>query len=343
MISENPRMGFKRGHRTMAIVSSLLLPLAGIACGNVSANGGSGGNGGGGGAGGAGGGPPPTTEQACDQFAQVFCDALHTCANFLVEVLYADATTCVSRTKLACMTDQSVPGIGRTPQDVVTCAAAVSAASCEDLVSNRLPDACENVPGPNVNGSGCGSSLQCQSGHCEKGDATCGTCAPRQAANGACTVDEGCVRGLVCANQKCVAPKDLGADCDAQSNPCRAKLYCDKNTHRCTMRVGAGSPCSSDNNACDPLQSVACNVLAASPTCQAVGVAAGGEPCGIVNGTLTICVELDDCAGASLTQPGSCAAPAGDGEACSDQRRCVPPASCVNGLCRLPSVASCPH
>jgi hypothetical protein len=338
-------MGFGAGQRTSlrrwAIASGLLLPLAAAACGNVSPNGGSGGSGGG--SGGTGGGPPPTAEQACDQFSQVFCEALHTCANFLVQVLYGDATTCTSRTKLACVTDQSVPGIARAPQDIVTCANAARTATCEDLIANRLPTACDPVPGPNINGAGCGSSLQCQSGHCEKGGNNCGTCAPRQAANGTCTVDEGCARGLVCANQRCVAPKDLGGDCDPQNSPCRANLYCDKNSHQCAMRVGAGSPCSADSNACDPLQSVACNGFAATPTCQAVGVAKGGEACGIVNGTLTICIELDNCAGASLAQPGSCAAPAGDGEQCSDQRHCVPPASCVEGLCRLPSVANCPH
>ena len=113
------------------------------------------------------------------------------------------------------------------------------------------------------------------SGHCEKGDNNCGTCAPLQAANGVCSVDEGCARGLVCANKKCVTPKNLGGDCDP-NNPCRANLYCDKNSRKCTMRVGPGSPCGSDGNACDPLQGVACNGFAANPTCQTVGVAKRG-------------------------------------------------------------------
>jgi hypothetical protein len=315
--------------RTIATRGALLSLVVVAACGNVTPSN-------------DGGGPPPTADQACAEFSQVFCNALQTCASFFTQVLYGDAATCLARTKLSCVTDQSVPGINRTPADVVACANAARNATCDELIANRLPAACDNVPGPTIDGGGCGSSLQCMSGHCEKGNNSCGTCAPRQPANGSCTVDEGCARGLVCANQRCVAPRESGADCD-QNNPCRASLYCDKNSHTCASRAGAGAPCGSDGNVCDPVKGVACNGFASTPTCQAVGVAKGGQPCGIVNSMLTLCVELNSCAGAMLTQPGVCTAPAADGTQCNDNMHCVPPASCVNSLCRLPSVASCPN
>jgi hypothetical protein len=321
-------MSWKRRYGTTTARAALVSLLLAAACGNVTPS--------------NDGGTTATAEQACSQFSQTFCDALATCAGFFVQVWYGDAATCQSRTKLSCMTDQSVPGINRTPANIVACADAAKKASCDDLIDNHLPAACDNTPGPTVNGGGCGSSLQCMSGHCEKGDNNCGTCAPRQTANGNCTVDEGCTPGLVCANQKCVAPKELGNDCD-QNNPCRAKLYCDKNSRKCTARAGLGAACGSDGNVCDLVQAgVACNGFATAPTCQSVGVAKGGQPCGLVSGMLTVCVQLNECAGATLQQPGVCAGSAADGAQCNDSTHCVPPAKCVEGLCRLPSVASCP-
>jgi hypothetical protein len=316
------------------LASVIVLCTLAVACGKVTPSD-DGGAAGASGSGGAGGGPPPTAEQACTHFSEIFCDALNTCAPLFVQVWYVDGPTCRARTKLSCMADQSVAGINRTPGQIVACADAAKTATCEDLVADRLPAACDPVPGPTINGGGCGASLQCMSGHCEKGSNSCGTCAPRQAANGACTIDAGCIKGLVCAAQKCVVPRELGNDCDP-SNPCRSSLYCDKNTRKCATRVGAGSPCGSDGNACDILQSVACGPPVSAPTCQPVGVAKGGQPCGLVNNTLTVCVLLNMCS------TGVCPAPAADGTACSDAIRCLPPASCVNGLCRLPSAANCP-
>jgi hypothetical protein len=58
-----------------------------------------------------------------------------------------------------------------------------------------------------------------------------------------------------------------------------------------------------------------------------------------VNGTPTACVLLNTCS--SPVAGGVCPNPAMDGEACNANVHCVPPASCVNGLCRFPSVAAC--
>src|SRR4051812_22828922 len=285
-------MGLEHRRRSTAgrplVANVVVLCAVVVACGKVTPSDD------GGAAGGAGGGAPPTAEQACAHFSEIFCDALNTCASLFVQVSYGDGATCRARTKLSCMTDQSVTGINRTPVNVAACADAAKTASCEDLLANDLPAACDPVPGPTVDGRGCGSSLQCMSTHCEKGNTNCGTCAPRQAANGNCTVDEGCIKGLVCANQKCVFPRDLGNDCDL-NNPCRSSLYCDKNSRKCAARVGAGSPCGSDGNACDIVQGVACGLPLAAPTCQPVAVAKGGQPCGLVNGTPTLCVELNTC------------------------------------------------
>jgi hypothetical protein len=134
----------------------------------------------------------------------------------------------------------------------------------------------------------------------------------------------------------------LGAACDA-NHPCRGNLYCSNNGNVCAMHAGAGTACAGDANICDFTHGVGCNTFAANPSCQTVSVATGGNACGVMNGALTLCVLNNSCAGATLVTPrGTCPNPAGDGAACGDASHCLPPANCVNGLCRFPSVSSCP-
>jgi len=336
--------------RTGFIVLLCVLPF-GAACGNVTASGdGGGGGGGAGGVGGAGAGgsdaaiemAPLTADAACDQYAQAFCGALQSCTPVLIPFYYGTLANCVDRAKLQCMTDQMSPGITRTPDDLATCANDAASASCADLIAGQLPASCANKPGTVANGASCGSSWQCASTHCEMSSSgsasSCGTCAVRQPVNGSCTVDEGCTSGLVCANGKCAMPVGVGTGC-SNNVPCRGDLYCDKTTQVCSTHVGANASCASDANACDLASGYACNP--STQVCNTVGVGQGGDPCGLINGALTICTELDACSGATLTKAGVCASPAQDGTACDDNQHCVPPATCVNHLCRLPSASSC--
>jgi len=296
-----------------------------------------------GGAGGTGGAAAPTVEQACSQFAEAFCTRLTGCAPFVGQILYGDKATCVTRTALGCMRDLQVPDTNQTTTDMVACARDASNAVCDDLLANVLPASCAIKPGPRLNGEGCGSPWQCQSTHCEKPGGDCGVCAPRAAANGACTADEGCMPGLVCAAQKCVMPGQLNAACNA-ANPCRGNLYCNAKTNMCAMPVGVGGSCDGDNNACDGKNGVGCNVFASPQRCETVAAAKGGQACGIVNNTLTLCIVNNSCNGVSLvplSTMGTCPSPAGDGQQCSDKVHCMAPANCVGGLCRLSGAASC--
>ena len=315
----------------------MLLPAIGAACGSVKAT-----TDAGGGNDAAAEVAPPTNDEACGQFAQLFCARLGDCAPFAVALLYGDATTCVTRSKLGCTMDQEITDITRTATDIVACAAAASGASCDDLLAGILPAACQPKPGTRINGQGCGSNLQCMSTLCEKPRTDCGTCAPRAAVNGDCTGDDGCTMGLVCANKKCQTPGTSGATCDA-NHPCRGNLYCSNNGNVCATRSGvAGTACAGDTSICDLPHGFGCNVLSMNPSCVAVSVATGGNACGFMNGALTLCELNNSCAGATIARPsGTCPNPAGDGQTCGDASHCLSPASCVNGLCRFPSVGSC--
>jgi len=316
------------------------------ACGSVASQSDGGGGSGGGGAGGSDAAvdvAPPTVTEACAMYATAFCGRLQACAPFVGQVLYGDRTMCETRAALGCMLDFEVSDTNHTTTDMVACAHDATSASCGDLVANVLPASCAIKPGMRLAGQGCGSSWQCMSTHCEKASGDCGVCAPRADAGGACTVDEGCTTGLVCAAQKCVAPAALSAPCSTAA-PCRADLFCSAVSNTCEMPRAAGASCDKDSNACDFKNGVGCNGFASPPQCQMVSSAKGGSACGIVNNTLTVCIVLNSCNGLSLiplSTTGTCPNPAGDGQACTDSVHCMAPASCVNGLCRLPSSSSC--
>jgi len=284
---------------------------------------------------------PPTIDQACAEYATSVCTALGTCGSLALQLFYGDQGTCVTRQTLSCTTDQRASGINRTTTNIVTCAQAVGGASCADVLAQNFPSACQVTPGTVPNGGSCGSSWQCQSTHCEKPSAACGTCTARQSAAGSCTSDDGCNVGLVCANKKCVVPGSAGATC-SDNNPCSGDLYC-TGTGACAKLVEVGGSCSDSASACDLTNGAGCNPI--SKTCAVVAIAKGGEPCGIVNGTLTLCVEGDACPNLTAANPTSvCASPAADGAACGTAapgQNCVPPATCQTNLCRLPSADSC--
>ena len=281
-----------------------------------------------------------TVDQACAQMATALCDAIDTCASFSVRLLYGDKATCVSRQSLGCTGDQSVPDMTRTVADIVACSQAAATASCPDLLASNFPVACLVKPGSRVNGTACGSDWQCLSTYCNK-PGQCGVCAPRAALTGACTVDGGCQTGMLCANGKCVLPGVMAAAC-SDNQPCRNDLYCTK-SGTCTAKLGAAGSCMDTDKACDMIHGIACNPL--NKICQSVNVASGGDACGLISGTLTICVGLNPCPGISLLKlTAVCANPAGDGEACgatANGVNCVGPANCDMGICRLPSALSC--
>lgn len=338
-------MAYRSG-RFLRLVGCFVLVSAG--CGGVTAvapDGGGAGNVGSTGGAGTGGGADAavereavTTEKGCKAVAKGLCDALDGCAPAYLKALYGDKSICAARVELGCTTDQMVPGIKRTPDDLVACSEAVGQATCADLLAGHMPAACATIPGATINGMSCGSDWQCQSTYCNKTD-KCGVCGPRQAAGADCTADAGCKEGLVCANKRCVTPSGPGAACNLPNQPCRNDLYCTAKTGSgtCAAHVGAGGSCADSDDACDFVKGVICNNT--SKTCDTFNIAKGGEQCGL--GIKTICVGLiEPCS--NILLGGVCANPAQDGEACGTAgKKCVPPANCVNGACRLPSALDC--
>jgi hypothetical protein len=175
------------------------------------------------GGGGGDSGPAVTVDQACADLDNSLCDALAACSKFVLELSFGDKATCVSRNNLSCVASQQAAGIGGTPADLESCASAIPAASCADLIGHKMIGACRDRPGTVSNGMTCGEGLQCQSTFCKR-QGTCGVCAPRVGAGSSCNSDEQCAPDLVCASGSCVAPGEANASCD-DKDPCRADLY----------------------------------------------------------------------------------------------------------------------
>jgi hypothetical protein len=284
---------------------------------------------------------PLTAAEGCAQVAKALCERLDACSPTALKLFYGDRATCATRAALGCTTDQGVTGTTRTPDDLAKCAAALAPTSCADLLANQYPAACDIKPGTGANGTACGSDWQCQSTYCGKTDA-CGVCGPRQPAGGDCTVDGGCLKGLVCANKKCIAPAGPGGDCNPPNEPCRGDLYCAKDTAKCTAKVGAGGSCV-DDQACDLTKGVVCNGV--SHTCEMISVSGAGGACGLAakalcTGFTGFGAGQDPCS--NILGNGVCAKTAEDGTACGTEHKvCLAPASCVMGVCRLPSAPNC--
>jgi len=283
--------------------------------------------------------PAVTAADACMQVAQALCGALDGCAPFIVSEQYGDKATCISRAQLSCMTDQSTTGIARTPNDLVACAKAAVGISCTDALTGNYPAACDPKPGTIINGMACGSNLQCQSTYCNKTD-VCGVCSPRHDASGACTTNDGCAKGLVCASSVCVKPAGMGEACNLPGQPCRSDLACSSSSApgTCGPKIGVGGDCTANSDLCDFTKGSICNVFATPKVCIMINIAKPGDKCSLAS--KTGCVGgTDPCT--NLLLGGVCANPAEDGAACGGNDVCIPPATCVNKICRLPSAPSC--
>ena len=105
----------------------------------------------------------------------------------------------------------------------------------------------------------------------------------------------------MCAARKCVAPVAMGAPCSAMA-PCRANLYCSATSNTCATPLPLGAACGGDTSGCDFRQGVSCNTFAvmANQKCETVAAAKGGQACGLVNSTLTLCIANNTCQGISL-------------------------------------------
>ena len=163
-------------------------------------------------------------------------------------------------------------------------------------------------------------------------------CGKRVAAGEACDTDDDCLDNGACRQQVCVKYVEAGGTCD-DTHPCLPSLYCNSGT--CAQPAAEGASCEVlKQGSCDLLRGLYCDPQ--TKTCQKIALAGAGESCGLVGGVYTACKASGTC-DTDATLAGTCKAPAADGASCDLTKGpgCVPPASCVDGLCKLEDPTAC--
>ena len=287
--------------------------------------------------------------KACSSFAANLCARVNACVSLFVETTFGDVEACTAREKLTCTPQFGAPGSGASTGNVSACADAIRSWSCDDLLDGNLPAACASIRGSLSVGSVCVTTAQCPVGTvCNvQADHTCGTCNSLIPEGDACANQSECAVGLTCAANSCVAFVDMGGACDI-GHPCKGTLTCKNGM--CAAKVGAGEACTVSTD-CDNLHGIYCNTQ--MMVCQALPLAAIGEPCGLLPGGLTQCLA-SLCNVPTGAQMGTCEGFAADGASCgmtgSPGATCLSPAVCVagsadggplQGSCTLPSASAC--
>ena len=283
-----------------------------------------------------------TVSQACADFASSGCKKLQTCAPFLVQLVYGDEATCTARVSLECPGALMASGTTVMSAGFEACVQARDAMSCTDFLSNQTAPACR-LSGSLPVGAPCAAGEQCSSAYCNiLVSGACGVCATRSPVGGACLTDSDCeLSGLACSFGSCVPLGAVGAACDI-ANPCEGVLFCSA-AGTCTPRLTAGT-------ACDPAGDPSCDStigLYCDPTtnvCTQAQIASAGGACGApAAGALTVCAGRGFCQLDDGSLVGTCEAAALEGAACDavNGPNCLPPASCLFGVCTSIDPASC--
>jgi hypothetical protein len=264
---------------------------------------------------------PTSTPEA---IASADCERIAACLPVSLQIVYGDEATCRTRQTLTAASSAALAGA----PDVRACAEALRAMSCEAYVNQHgAPPACR-FTGAVGNGSACGSDWQCVSSFCPLVD-TCGTCADAPGAGEPCALGR-CAPGLACSSERCVAPGKTGAPC-AGADDCEQTLSCVSGA--CVARAPLGAACGIDQPEC--ATDLYCG---GGNVCKVPKLAALGEACGAISGELVFC-KGGYCKGGPM---GTCAPFTADGQACgTGVDTCQPPASCVDGTCKVPDPAAC--
>jgi hypothetical protein len=308
---------------------------AGTAGGGTGGGAGTGG-GGTGTAGGAGGSGDPSA--ACTSFTG-YCQKLNDCAPFLIKILYGTMAECNARFNLSCQDAVKAPATGLNAATIGACQAALTGASCEDVIYRKVA-ACQ-IKGGRASGMACGVNGQCQTGYCAQSTNACGVCSPFQNAGDACSVDDDCQPGLLCSSDgHCVVPGAASAVC-SDTQPCKAGFYCNAGSCASTSETPGGACNANVGLSCDILKGLTCD--SGTAKCANLAFAQNGDTCGQVTAsTLTFCTG-GTCVFAVDTDPtGVCGALAADGATCDDATTfCETPAVCISGRCKLLNSAAC--
>jgi hypothetical protein len=297
--------------------------------------------------------------EPCLAYATVECEMLMSCTGgFGVAYDYGDLSSCVARRQLHCQDFTAAPDTTETLAQVSVCAEDLPNATCLDYWFDATP-ACQPPDGTQADGSPCGLSGQCQSGYCAiPSGQICGSCAEKPSTGADCS-SLPCAPGYTClsASKTCALPAQDGGPCTAQDD-CDFGFQCLGVTRNdggyCAPSAPADTPCDPAKLVgpvgCDGRQGLYCRgVSDGGGLCTVFAMAAAGQPCGDVPGSVfTQCAQEGFCAGLDggprpSGAEGLCIGVAQDGAACDSTNgpNCLAFAACVSGTCVRDDTQSC--
>jgi hypothetical protein len=318
---------------------------------------------------------------ACTDEATAACDLRHTCdvitpdgLAYDIEVTYGDVQTCITRTAQTCIDNLHVADQGTTVDHVEQCAQTLPAETCSNFYDNDPTARCEQQAGPGAIGSSCAAIAQCSTAFCATAaHQVCGTCQPLPLAGATCSGSSDCGHGLVCAippagsmsmgvcppvpaTGTCAAVVADGMPCLTGTFPCIEGDMCFRDNPS-SGTMGTCMPVAPLGATCDNARQTApsCDshgLACSTGTCQPTLIAQPGEPCGLITGRSTTCIDGGLCVKSThCMATGTCVAAAADGAPCSIDPTtgppCFSPATCVvgsdgmTGTCRLSNPAAC--
>jgi len=264
--------------------------------------------------------PSARYEAACTAWANSNCDYEQRC-DVGAYLQWSDRDQCVARGTLTCELMAADPDVSFDEARVRECPLPTDCSAplpvCWLPGSARVGqpcvwnEACRSgicFRSPDVGICGvCVCELQCGAGQACQLDTTGGTCVDLPRAPG-----EPCTSRRDCLSRQCAAVAGgpstcspfarLGDPCQGDRMPeCQPGLTCDSRTSQCNTTVYAGF----------------------------------NTPCGGDGGPITQCKGFAFCNGVT------CVPPVGDGQPCTGDFQCAPPAECVANRCVFPSLADC--
>lgn len=295
----------------------------------------------------------PSVDDGCTSYAANYCEKANSCVSFYIQVSWGDVALCKSRLKESCLRAAKAPSTGITGSALDKCVKTIPAVSCSDFL-NGVPIADCQVTGSIDDGKVCGDNAQCKSGFCatDESKSTCGTCSPKIGEGAACAAND-CPDGLKCVKSKCQKPVAAGGACSADK-PCGQQLSCIGGT--CQAHLTTEGAACDDKEVTAPKCDFTKNLACLGNKCQKFAFASGaGGACGItLEGTtiksITLCDKGGYCKGVDVAKgvfTGTCAPAAADGAACvagdglGAGPGCIPPAKCVDGVCKISDPATC--
>jgi hypothetical protein len=275
-----------------------------------------------------------SSEEACIAYTKTTCEKQQECSATELATTFGDLPTCLARTKLLCLAQVSAAATSVRPSGLAACAKDQKATTCAEVLRGKSAKTCATIPGTLGDAEACNFDAQCTSTFCKQVPGTgCGKCTKRQSVGAQCSTNSECETGSVCASGKCVIPAVMLEACGLEK-PCEGALRCIDKV--CTQPLTLDQDCKDKGEVCVP--GAYCD--GASFKCKAIGFAQANEACGTIQGKRVDCKASGFC---PTIQGGTCKAAAADEAGCSDLEgpRCVLPASCIAGFCKLPQQAAC--